>query len=125
MQVATTATLWHRRMGHLNRKRLDLLKKVSNNGVSFDDTVPDCDVCAVGKILQPAHLKTADQRVQRPFQLVLTDLMGHFAPVALGGCKYVSKISDEHTWWTEIYLCYLQGWPSPHISVVRTVDGKF
>ena len=30
--------------------------------------------------------------------------MGQFTPEALGGCKYVSKISDEHTRWTEIYL---------------------
>ena len=30
--------------------------------------------------------------------------MGHFTPKALGGYSYVSKISDEHTRWTEIYL---------------------
>ena len=63
MQAAATATLWHRRMGHLNRESLDLLKK-----------------------------------------LALTDLMGQFMPEALGGYKHVSKISDEHTRWMEIYL---------------------
>ena len=91
-------------MGHLNRKSPDLLKKVNNNGVSFDGTVPDCDVCVVGKSRQRAHPKTADQHVQHPFQLVFTDLMGQFTPEALGGYKYVSKVSDEHTRWTEIYL---------------------
>ena len=50
-------------MGHLNRKSLDLLKK-----------------------------------------LVFTDIMGQFTPEALGGYEYVSKIYDEHTRWTEIYL---------------------
>ena len=35
------------------------MKKVNNNGVSFDGTVPDCDVCAVGKSRKRAHLKTA------------------------------------------------------------------
>ena len=104
MQAAATATLWHRRMRHLNRKSLDLLKQVNNNGVSFDGTVPDCDVCAVGKSRQRAHPKTADQHVQHPVQLVFTDLMGQFTPEALGGYKYVSKISDEHTRWTDIYL---------------------
>ena len=44
MQAAATATLWHRQMGHLNRKSLDLLKKANNNGVSFDGTGPDCDL---------------------------------------------------------------------------------
>ena len=104
MQAAATAILWHRRMGHLNRKSPDLLKKVNNNGVSFDGTVPDCDVCAVGKSRQRAHPNTADQHVQHPFQLVFTDIMGQFTPEALGGYKYVSKISNEHTRWTEIYL---------------------
>ena len=85
-------------------KSLDFLKKVNNNGVSFDGTVPDCDVCAVGKSRQQAHPKTADQHVQHPLQLVFTDVMGKFTPEALGGYKYVSKISDEHTRWTEIYL---------------------
>ena len=30
--------------------------------------------------------------------------MGPITPEALGGYKYVSKISDEYTKWTEIYL---------------------
>ena len=30
--------------------------------------------------------------------------MGQFTPEALGGYEYVSKISDEHTKWTEIYF---------------------
>ena len=30
--------------------------------------------------------------------------MGQFTPEALGGYKFVSNISDEHTRWTEIYL---------------------
>ena len=103
-QAAATATLWHRRMGHLNRKSLDLLKKVNNNGVSFDGTVPDCGVCAVGESRQRAHPKTANQHLQHLFQLVFKYLLGQFTPEALGGYKYVSKISDEHTRWTEIYL---------------------
>ena len=104
MQAAATATLWYRRMGHLNRKSLGLLKKVNNNGVSFDGNVPDCDVRAVEKSRQRAHPKTADQHIQRPFQLVFTDLIGQFIPETLGGYKYVSKISDEHTRWTDVYL---------------------
>ena len=104
MQAAATAPLQHRWMGHLNRKDMDLPKKVNNNGVSFDGSVPDCDICAVGKSRQRAHRKTADQHVQRPFQLVFTDLMGHFTPEELGGYKYVFKISDGHTRWTKIYL---------------------
>ena len=63
MQAAANANLWHRRLGHLNRKSLSLLKNLDNNGVSFDGPVPDCDVCAVGKSRQLAHPKTADRKV--------------------------------------------------------------
>ena len=63
MQAAATATLWHRWMGHLNRKSLDLLKKVKNNGVSFDGTVPDCDVCARGE--KPSTGPPQDSRPTR------------------------------------------------------------
>ena len=104
MQAADAATLWHRRMGHLNSNSLNLLKNVGSNGVEFGGPVPDCGICAVGKSHQLAHPKTANNKVERAFQLVMTDLMGPMLPEALGGFKYVCKISDEYTRWTEIYL---------------------
>ena len=97
MQAAANANLWHRRLGHLNRKSLSLLKNLDNNGVSFDGPVPDCDVCAVGKSHQLAHPKTADHKVKLSFQLVFADLMGPLTPEALGGYKYITNISDEYT----------------------------
>ena len=104
MQAAAEAALWHQRLGHLNLKSLDLLRRQDDSGVRFDGTVPDCDVCVVGKSHQLAHSKTADHKVKLPFQLVFTDLMGPITPPALGDYRYVSKISDEYTKWTEIHL---------------------
>ena len=66
--------------------------------------MPDCDVCAVGKSHQLAPPKTADHKVKLPFQLVFADLMGPLTLEALGVYKYISKISDEYTKWTEPYL---------------------
>ena len=99
MQDATSANLWHRRIGHLNRKSLDLLKNIDNNGVSFDGTVPDCDVCAVGKSHQLAHPKTTDHKVKTPFPAGFRKPDRIFDSEALGGYKYVTKISNEHTEW--------------------------
>ena len=96
--------LWHGRLGHLNRKSLDLLKNLDNNVVSFDGPVPDCDVCAVSKSHQLAHPKTVDHKVKLPFQHIFADLMGPLTPEALGGYKYITKISDEHIKWTETSL---------------------
>ena len=86
-------------MGNLNRKSLNLLKKVNNNGVSFDGTVPNCDVCTVGRSRQRPTPRQSSNTSS-----ALSSWMGHFTPEAFGGYKYVSKISDEHTRWTEIFL---------------------
>ena len=104
MQAVANANLWHRRPGHLNHKSLDLLKSLDNNGVSFDGPVPDCDVCAMGKSRQLVHPKTAEHKVKLPLQIVFADRMGPLTPEALGGYKYITKISDEHTKWTETCL---------------------
>lgn len=52
MQAQVDSSLWHQRLGHLNRENMDFLKKQHHNGVSFDGTVSDCDVCDVGKSQQ-------------------------------------------------------------------------
>ena len=96
MQAAANANLWRRRLGHLNRKSLSLLKKLDNNGVSFGGPAPDCDVCAVGKSHQLAHPKTTDRKVKLPFIIGFADLMGPLTPEALGGYKYFTKLSDEY-----------------------------
>ena len=74
--AAASTNLWHRRLGHLNRKTFGLLKNLDNNGVNFDGPMLECDVSAVGKSHQLAHLKTVDHKVKLPFQLVFADLMG-------------------------------------------------
>ncbi|CAM9927547.1 unnamed protein product, partial [Sphacelaria rigidula] len=109
LQAVDAAMLWHRRMGHLNSNSLNLLKNVGSNGVDFGGAVLDCDICAVGRSHQLAHPKTANNKVQRAFQLFITDLMGPIMPEVLGGFKYVCKIFDEYTRWTEIYLKKIKG----------------
>ena len=49
MNAVTNAQMWHRRLGHLNKRRLELLNRKSSNGVAFDGSIADCDVCTVGK----------------------------------------------------------------------------
>ena len=82
---AESADLWHRRLGHINSRSLDVLRKIDNNGVDYTGTLKACDVCAIGKSSQRPHPKKATYDVSRPFQLVSTDLMGPMSPPALGG----------------------------------------
>ena len=105
MNAVANAELWHRRLGHLNKRTLDFMQRRDSNGITFDGTLADCDVCAVGKSHQLAHPKKAENAdIKAPFQLVYADLMGPFAPAAHGGYKYVSKITDHFSRWNAVYL---------------------
>ena len=77
-----TADNWHRRMGHINAKRLDLLNKTDGNRMRFVGEKLDCDVCTIGKSTQRAHPKKAGLNVSNLFGLVYTDLMGPISPAA-------------------------------------------
>ena len=75
------------------------------NGVAFDDSIDHRDVCAVGKSHQLAHPKKAKHAdITAPFQLVYGDLTAPFKPRAREGYEYVSKITDQFTKWTAVYL---------------------
>ena len=68
MNTVTNSQLWHRRLGRLSEKTLELIQRRGCNGILFDGTVSDCDVCAVGKSLQLTHLKKVKNAdVKAPF----------------------------------------------------------
>ena len=104
MNAAANDQVWHRRLGHFHAQSLDILRKRDGTGITFEGAVSDRDVCGVGKVQQLAHPETANHKISRPFQLCYGDLMGPFSLVAIGGFKYVSKITDEYTKWTPVYL---------------------
>ena len=105
MNAVSNAQLWHRWLGHLNRRSVELVQRHDGKGITFDGTIADCDVCAVRKGQQLAHSKKAQHvGITRPFQLYYGDLMDPFTPQAYGALKYVSKITDQFTKWTAVYL---------------------
>ena len=87
---AESANLWHRRMGHINRKSMDVPRRMLGSGVDYNGDIQACDVCAAGKSKQQAHPNQATYYVQHAFQLVTVDLMGPIKPAALGGYSYVT-----------------------------------
>ena len=48
MNAVFNAQLWHLRLGPLNGRSLELMQRYDGNGIIFDGTIADCDVCAVG-----------------------------------------------------------------------------
>ena len=102
VNAITNAQVWYRRLGHLHAQSLDIIRKRDGTDITFEGAVLDCDVCAVGKAQQLAHLNIANHNVNRPFQLSYGGLTGPFTPVAIA--KYVGKITNEYTKWTVVYL---------------------
>lgn len=79
-----SADLWRRRMEHINRNSISVLREVQGNGIEYDGDMKLCDVCAVGKTAQQARPQEASHDVCRSFQLVTADLMGPTSPPPLG-----------------------------------------
>ena len=94
--ATTSASVWHRRLGHMNPRNMEVLHNKKGNGVEYTGTISGCDICSVTKSKQQAHPKKSTRETTRPMQLVYTDLMGPFTPAAKGGYRFVSKFADDY-----------------------------
>ena len=56
---AESANLWRRRMGRINGKSFDVLRKEPGNGVDYTGAVKDCEYFPLGKSTQQSHPKQA------------------------------------------------------------------
>ena len=102
--ATTSASVWHRRLGHMNPRNMEVLRNKKGNGVEYTGTISGCDICSVTKSKQQAHPKKSTRKTTRPMQLVYTDLMGPFTPAAKGGYRFVSKFTDDYSRMKEIFL---------------------
>ena len=101
--ATTSASVWHRRLGHMNPRNMEVLRSKKGNGVEYTGNISGCDICSVTKSKQQAHPKQSTRKT-RPMQLVYTDLMGPFTPAAKGGYRFVSKFTDDYSRMKEIFL---------------------
>ena len=67
------ADIWHRRLGHMNPRSMELLYRKEGNGVEYTGTVSDFGICALSKSRQQAHPKKSTRTTTRPMQLIYTD----------------------------------------------------
>ena len=97
MNAMTNTQLWHRRLGHLSKRNLELMQRRDGNGVAFYGSIDHRDVFVVGKSLQLAHPKKAKNADKTAlFELVLGDLMDLFEFAVRKGYEYASKIPCRH-----------------------------
>ena len=74
IEAVANAQVWHRPLGHLHAQSPDILIKRGGTSITFKGDVLDFDIYAVGKDHQLTHPQTANEKVNRPFQLCYRNL---------------------------------------------------
>ena len=98
------ANIWHQRLGRMNPRSMELLRRKEENGMEYTGTVSDCDICALSKSRQRVNPKKSTRTATRPMKLIYTGLMGPFTPPAKEEYRYVSKFTDDYSRMKEVYL---------------------
>ena len=98
------ASLWPRRMGHLNAQTIQMLNNTANNGLEYSGMFSSCDICSAQKRKQVNHPKKANHDVDAPLALIFTDFIGPVSSPTIGGHRYVSKFADVFAKWKKVYL---------------------
>ncbi|KAJ9556807.1 hypothetical protein OSB04_011421 [Centaurea solstitialis] len=95
--------LWHCRLGHINKKRVELLLK--GGFLSNFDYKPfdNCESCLSGKITkQPFN--NENERATDLLEIIHTDVCGPFSHVARGGYQYFITFTDDFSRYGYVYL---------------------
>lgn len=97
-------TTWHKRLGHLNipsvKQHLNRLK------IEYIDDSRDfefCDSCQRAKATKIYNRNRPQERADRAYQYIHTDLVGPISPTRFGGERYFFTFTDDFSRYTETY----------------------
>lgn len=96
--------LWHRRLGHLNKKALGHLLKSEDVSQKKGIEMENCRTCMLGKIRRKPFPKGQATRAKRPLELIHSDVVGKITPMSKGGANYVVTFIDDFTRHTSVYF---------------------
>ncbi|KAJ9543849.1 hypothetical protein OSB04_023556 [Centaurea solstitialis] len=95
--------LWHCRLGHINKKRIEKLQKGGLLG-SFDfKPFDDCESCLSGKMTKQPFNKD-NERANDLLGIIHTDVCGPFSHEARGGYRYFITFTDDFSRYGYVYL---------------------
>jgi transposase InsO family protein len=99
-----SSILWHRRLGHISKERLErLVKDEIFPNLDFTD-FDVCVDCIKGK--QTMHTKKCATRSGRLLEIVHTDICGPFDSPSFGREKYFITFIDDFSRYCYIYLLH-------------------
>lgn len=90
--------IWHRRLGHLNRRSMDLLKKGMATGIDYSTSKhTPCVACIEGKQSRLPFPKQSYSRATEKLGLIHSDLCGPMSVASFSGAKYLLTFIDDYT----------------------------
>ncbi|KAJ9547425.1 hypothetical protein OSB04_019968 [Centaurea solstitialis] len=102
-EIEDQTYLWHCRLGHINKKRIEQLQKGGLLG-SFDFRPFDnCESCLSGKMTKQPFNKN-NERASELLGIIHTDVCGPFSHEARGGYRYFITFTDDFSRYGYVYL---------------------
>ena len=86
--------LWHKRMGHISEKGLQILSKKSLISFAKGTTIKPCNYGLFGK-QHRVSFQTSSERKSNILDLVYSDVCGPMEIESIGGNKYVVTFIDD------------------------------
>lgn len=87
--------MWHKRVGHPPEQVMRSVQNITGSGVNLEGTLISCDSCMMNECTQQNDPKTTDSdNITDHLQLVSTDILGPVTPIAIGGVRYMAKLTD-------------------------------
>ncbi|KAJ9541430.1 hypothetical protein OSB04_027936 [Centaurea solstitialis] len=95
--------LRHCRLGHINKKRVELLLKGGFLGTFDYKPFDNCESCLSGKMTKQPFNKE-NERATDLLEIIHTDVCGPFSHVARGGYRYFITFTDDSSRYGYVYL---------------------
>ena len=95
--------LWHYRISHINRNRMNLLIRERILKDNDCELLPTCESCLLEKMIKPPFTEK-DERASDVLGLVHTDVYGSMSTSAKRGHQYFITFTDDLSRYGYIYL---------------------
>ncbi|GKD95086.1 retrotransposon protein, putative, ty1-copia subclass [Tanacetum coccineum] len=95
--------LWHYRLGHINKKRMDNLQRDGILQPTHDELLKKCKSCISVKMVHKPFSHHAE-RAKDLLGIIHTDVCGPFRTVSREGASYVITFTDDFSHYGYVYL---------------------
>ncbi|KAG6457289.1 hypothetical protein O3G_MSEX010208 [Manduca sexta] len=97
-KAKSSQQLWHRRLGHLNKRSMDLLQRGMASGINYTRSqYTPCVACIEGKQSRLPFPKQSYNRATEKLGLIHSDLCGPMSVSSFSGAKYLLTFIDDFT----------------------------